>query len=602
LRVSSGRRTRAGRGRIIRIAGGAAVVYCALTGLPRDAAARDSFDFDYPEQAWTRLGTFEAHTLSEADKAFNDKKYREALTRYDAFIAQFMDSPALPYALMRKGRSLQHDNKRFEALREYAEVLDYFPDSVLFAAAAQYYTGQVHWDNGSVEPAMRAWARMVQDADYSQHRLAAHALLALGDNLSRQERFPEAVRYYQQTMEHFRTDRPVREHAIPRVLTHYTRRQPDEGRLREFYQLAGTFHPHRPAQVPDELDEDRDYWGAVIRAVNDNGRFGDDEVRARSRFYAYWAGRLGTRFENWDHYRITLANWQLAADGDRAQWFARMDRQFDAFQEEGDFERIIRWIRIYRDFPEKQDDYYRKFRFEAMTGGQMTDLTRALYESERPDMARNLLERMPYADMSDQAIENLARQVVERFDSHRFDVVCLRMADPDRAKAVLLEFYYRGRQHRHISLSDQQRANCLPLAREMTGNPERARRAWWIKAEFLFFDSEWRAAIAAYRTSDNPTASLFRIAQCFERLDDRERAVQQLAEIETFFPDDAPRAVKEIANVYQRAGDNERQAAALRRVMDRYPQSVQSRNAHVRLQRLSADGVIARIGGGVDAE
>ncbi len=571
-----------------------------LVVLPVVATARDrdQYEVQYPEAGWTRLGTFEAHSLSLADKAFKDRKYREAITLYDAFIAQFMDSAALPYALMRKGRSLQHDGKRFEALREYAEVLDYFPNNATFAGAALYYTGQVHWENGAIEPAMRAWAQMAQDQDYRRHRLAAYALNALGDNLMRQERYREAVHYYRQVMDDFKTDRPAREHVIPRVITHLVRRQPDEGELRAFYRQAGAFHPHRPAEVPEDLESDRDYWSAVIRAVNDNRSFGDDAETERRRFFSYWAARLDGRFESWDHYRIALADYRLQADGNLEQWFERLDRQFEAHQETDDFDRVTRWISLYRNHRDKLDAYYRNYRFEAMAPAQVVALMRILYEAEHTDMARNLISRLRYDDMTDREIHDLCRQVIEHYDRDRFDEVCLRMTDNAYAKSVLLEFYYRIRQHHHLSLNARQQANCLPLAEEVAGLEQYAQRGWWIKGEFLFMDRKWEEAISAYRTADNPTANLFRIAQCHERLQAIERAVQQLTEIENFFPRDASRAAYEVAEVYRRASDAARQVASLRRVMSRYPDSRESRDAHVALQRLD----VSQIGGGVDAQ
>ena len=84
----------------------------------------------YPSEKFKLLDTFEAHVLNKADKVFGLKKFRLAAKSYDSVILEFPKSKAIPYALLRKGRCLQLDNKRFDAIKEYREVLDYFPETV----------------------------------------------------------------------------------------------------------------------------------------------------------------------------------------------------------------------------------------------------------------------------------------------------------------------------------------------------------------------------------------------------------------------------------------------------------------------------------------
>ena len=60
-----------------------------------------------------------------------------------------------------------------KAIDEYEEVLDYFPNVINYASAALYRIGQCHWKNGDIKKAMKAWAEMANDKDYSRHPLAA---------------------------------------------------------------------------------------------------------------------------------------------------------------------------------------------------------------------------------------------------------------------------------------------------------------------------------------------------------------------------------------------------------------------------------------------
>ncbi|NBU11794.1 MAG: hypothetical protein EBS84_22820, partial [Proteobacteria bacterium] len=48
---------------------------------------------------------------------------------------------ATSYAILRKGRSLQLLDKRFEAIKIYQEVLDFFPNDIKYAAPALYLIG-----------------------------------------------------------------------------------------------------------------------------------------------------------------------------------------------------------------------------------------------------------------------------------------------------------------------------------------------------------------------------------------------------------------------------------------------------------------------------
>src|SRR5262245_44152694 len=184
------------------------------------------------DEEFAKLDTFEAHTLGKADKVFNERNYKQAGAEYDSFLLEFSKSPATPYALLRKARCLHYDGKRYEAIKEYTEVLDYFPNEIKFAGAALYYTGLAHWENGEIEKAMKAWAEMAEDKDYSKHPLAASAINALADNLVKQEKADKAVQYYQQVAIDFRDANPEAARlAINRAMP-YLMRGTDEAKVR----------------------------------------------------------------------------------------------------------------------------------------------------------------------------------------------------------------------------------------------------------------------------------------------------------------------------------------------------------------------------------
>jgi len=330
-----------------------------------------------------KLDAFEAHSIGTADKVFgnsansansgaslrlavrnrdgcttsvsvNSAAYRRAAAEYESFIQEFPRSKAIPYALVRKARCLHLEGKRYEAIKRYGEVLDLFANSATvpkYAAAALFFTGLCHWENGDDDKAVQAWTRLADDEGYSKEPLAAWALNRLADffvNSAATGRPDKAAGYYQQVAANFRRSNPqAANYAIAQIVTHYVHAKPDEPALRAFYQKVGGFGPvpmktRRPPEggTPNEdvfangVEESRPYWQAVRMAVHQNGRFPETEAELRARYYTYWAGVLrgagvppasvelagkmpaphSGRFPDWDDYQIDAAYFQLMAD------------------------------------------------------------------------------------------------------------------------------------------------------------------------------------------------------------------------------------------------------------------------------------------------
>jgi len=533
-----------------------------------------------------RLDTFEAHTLSQADVTFGKSEYREALKEYHAFMVEFPKSKLAPYAILRKGRCLHLDDKRYQAVREYEEVLDYFPNSIKYAAAALYYTGQAHAQNGELDKAMMAWAEMAQDEDYRTHYLAAFAINSLAGNLMKQEKVVDAVRYYDQVCEDFKgVNRDARWSAIGNVIYHHVRRRANEKKLRDFYVRAGTFE-HAARKAPDDLDKDRLYWQRVYERVWSYGSFNNLQADAKKKYYKYWADRIEGRFPEWDTYQIHVANMRYAHEEDRTKWGARLDAQFEKYQKEGDWNRIMEWIKLYKGFPQKVDQYFRKITVDKMTNAEIQRLAFLFYDQVRnKELGRNLVGRLRYDEMKDSEHAGLARALWNR-DSVLVEPTCARMEDVEWGKKEVLDFFYWARVHCHACITTAQKKRSIPLAEELTKVDRYAKSAWWIKAEFLRFDGKYEDAIAAYRMADNPSRNLWMIVECFLALRKPKAAIVQLKEIEAFFKSESARAALRIAYVYRDAGDKEKYVSSLRAVLKKYPESGQSSTAHQELEAM----------------
>ena len=531
---------------------------------------------------FAKLDSFESVVLRKADKTFAAKEYRSAAAAYDSFLQQYPRSKVTPYALLRKGRCLQLDNKRFDAIKVYKEVLDYFPNVVAYAGAALYYIGDCNRLNGDIREAMKAWTEMAKDADYRKHILAADAINQLADNLVRQEQWKDAASFYLQVGVDFRrSNREAAWTAIEQMLRCLVRLQPDERTLRAAYDKLETFE--RDPQAGDE----RNYWRRIMEAIARFGDFAEADKSNRRNYYQYWAKAMEGKYPDWDDFQINLARYLLEYEGDEKKWMERLDKQFDRYQKAGDYDRAIKWIGVYASHRPKVGEYYAKLAFDKMKNAQILSLIYVLYEKTIDvAMARSVIGKLKGDQMSDDAWESLARWIWER-DEEGVIVACNSMKDTDRGKMTLVRFYYHKRQ------ADKG----LKLVDDVARVPLYAKEAYWMKGQFLQWKRRCQEAISAYRLCDNPPTTIFAIAECLLLDGKRDQAIENLREIENFFEKEAPEAGLRIAYAYRDTGARKQFIAALRGVMKKYPKSGQSNQSHLELEKMGIP-----IGGAVDAE
>jgi len=548
----------------------------AVAGAQEDSLTADDF---------SKLDTFESVLLSKADKVYGANEYRQATAAYDGFVLQYPKSVATPYALLRKGRSLQLDNKRNDAIKVYNEILDYFPNAVAYAGAALYYIGDCHWKNSDAKEAMKAWAEMAKDSDYSKHLLAARAINQLADNLVRQEKWSEAAPYYLQVAVDFRRANPeATRAAIEKMSQYYIRERPDAAGLRAAYDKTETF------EWNPQAGSDSNFWSRTIESIDRLGVFNEADRSNRDRYYQYWAQAMEGKFPEWDDYQAAAARFRLTVDGDEAKWMARLDKQFSQYQKDGDYARVVRWIGYYASRKPKLEEYYAKLSFEKMTGEQIVGLIGVFYTrcpATSYPLARNAIDKLKPGAVSDDTRENIVRGWMWGRDEEGMRLTSAGMKDVDRGKMLLLRYYRDARQ------SDKG----LALVDDLARNPAYAKEALYAKGLFLQWKNKWAEAIAAYRLSDSPPDSSFRIAECLMADGKRDSAIATLREIENFFKAAAPEAALRIAYAYRDTGESKMFIAALRAVLKKYPGSAQSNTAHLELEQLGV-----KTGGGVDAE
>lgn len=563
-----------------------AIVFC----LAQFPDARAEAEVTLTDKEFKDLDQFEAFALQKADKAFlsEKKEFKQAAAEYDAFALDNPRSKALPYALLRKARCIQLSHKRNAAVKAYQEVIDFFPENVTFAGAALYYIGQCWWEDGEPDKALKSWAQMAEHPKYRTHYLAATALNMLAENMLKQEQTARAIEYFKQVAIDFRTANPdSARHAMwNQVIPYYIRTSPDEPKLRDFYVKVQTFEQD-PRKPKADADEDKVYWTRIREYIQKHSQFTDVQADQRRQFFAYWAQQMLNKFPEWDDFQIDAAIFQRAADGNDAAFAQRIDAQFSKYQKDGDYARIVKWIHVYADNKAKRMEYFSKLDFAKMPVLLIHHLMTDLYDNAKdPVLGKSVFGQLRLGEMPDAEKTNLARHMWQR-DGDLVKVIAQSYKEQNVGQMELLRYYHWR----------QDGPNGLPLCDQLKGIPEFTKEVLWKKAEFHHWKEQWNDAITAYRESDSPPQSLFRISECYIRMGKMDPALEQLRQIDNFFQDHGSEAYLRIAHIYRDAKMKEKYEAALRVIMKKYPKSVQSSDAHQELEKMGA-----KIGGGVDAE
>jgi len=538
----------------------------------------DHLEIHYPDADFGKLDTFEAHSLSKADKAYNAKNYKQAHALYQSFTLEFGKSKATPFALLRIGRCRHKLGKRHKAVAEYQEVLDYFPNRVNYAAAALYYQGLCFWQNGEEAKAMAKWAKMAKDAEYAKHQLAAPALNQLAAGLVKQDQADKAAGYYEKVAVNFRrTNYRAALHAMEQAIHYHVRTNPSEAGLLDFYRRVQTFHHWRARKVTDDPVKSRDYWSSVRSYIRRYGKFTNTEGPLRETYYRYWADQMEGKFPEWDDFRIDLADFRLAHEKDTAKWFLRMDKQFAAYQKPGDNGRAVKWIGRYARHKSKVKEYYAKLTFPKMANGQIVTLMQYMFDRVKDeDLGRNVFGRLRLKEMKDSERASLAKYLWTK-DEDLVKRVCASMVDRDLGRMSLLRYF------RHKEDAKQG----VPLAEALSSSAQFAAEALWIKAELLQKSGQYKKAIAAYQACDNPPDNIWRIAECYASLKQLKPAVRELRQVESFFRQRyGSQAAYRIAHLYRRFKLKKQHVAELRAILQKYPKSRESSAAHVELENM----------------
>jgi TolA-binding protein len=557
-----------------------------------------------------RLDIFEDRAISKADAAFARGEYAQAGKAYGTFIEKFPDSSVAAYALLRKARCADLDDKRAEAIEDYKTVVERFPKVVKYAVPALSSLAECYAKDGADDEAMKVWQTLADSADYSKSPAAAEAIIKLAETLSGQGKHDDALKYYVRVAVSSQgADDEFAQQAIKNIVRQHVRTAPDEAKLREIYVKI------RPAEDSDVTDPGQSpaYWSWVAEAVSEHGTFGWSEREAGKKYFENWIGILDGKYPDSDDFQIALANLQYKADRDRAKLAERLDGQFQKHHKKGDWKRVLKWIRAYRgnwtktreyaamlDFEtagidgvrqmlevlnEQQESYlakssFQKFcenlPFEKLSNDDIRKLILLAHETlNDSSTAKNLAGKLHLDKMTEEQKLQLAREFLE-LDGSIAQPIYDGLQDQGAAKLELFEHYCAsGDSYKAIALAD-----------ELAKLDKYAATIREKKAELLVAGRRYTEAIAAYTEAGNPPANLWKIVDCYVALEEPDKAIEKLREIEAGFKDEAAKAAYRIACLYRDAEEKQKQIPALRDVIEKYPGSDEAREAKKELDDL----------------
>lgn len=582
------------------------------------SAERAGEEILYPGKDFAKLDTFEGLKLEDADKLYIKKDYKGAYASYKSFTFEFTKSPALAYALLRMGRCLHQLDKRHAAIKAYQDVVDYFPDDVRSAAAALYYQGVCHQQNGDTAKQTAVWARMVKDDGYVAMPNSGTALAFLAGAMDKLEKFEEATEYRWRTAVNFAQSNPrAAKEARNAVIYHYACRRPNHDKLKEFFTATGAF-ADRDGKG-ENPQEDTRYW----RTALDYALRAPDE--SKENVCRYWAGKFGKLFPQNDGLRIRLFDVQRVYEKDNEAWAAKMEKQFKL--QPASLGRVADWIRHFNWKPtlelafamkhggplvaaakpkertqvmermrRNRDKFYAKWVQPTVNSMNKDEKIWLMNRLRHPcglhNEAQAVMRTVPIQGMTDEELRSMGMFAANYLPEE--DVLRYFAKIKDKLYAAKTRFdYYMSKSHRNRPFQEKALAEIPALKK----SPKYASGLDWTAAELLHRLGRYDEAIKGYRAANRQPDSTWKITDCLVAMKQYAQAIKTVQDLESVKSTQAAACFK-IADIYRMSGDKGKEVQQLRLVLKRYPKSGESSEAHNRLESYG----VALIGGEAEAE
>lgn len=481
-----------------------------------------------PAERYKQLSVFERAQYDKAATFFKGNDPRAAAAEFEKFKVQFQDSASvstIAYVNFMYGYCLYLAKDRNAAIKAFTEVLDYFKNEIEDAAAALFFKGLAHLDNGDTRKGLECMRQMADDAEYRYHPLAAGALRRLAQNYWKQKQADVAVKYWKQ------------------VCADFWQANPEETR-------------EARNSVTSVYLQQGDYAAYENWLVNDGNR----ENLQHRRWVAVQAVDVANGVFDYNNYG-PLKKEQHQKDA-RAfyAWFKTQKPWFEKANDLWTFyDKSVNFL-VHRLSDKKERD---------QTVGEISAFIKAVRDNAKDDNARNdahnklawFVDRL--CEMGDWVqAENCAASITDPpYATYKSYEILGRRQKWAEGIAKLQEIDKSASQY-WVGRAKEERAR---VYREHTG--------------------EYEKAIKLYQEIDKPPGTLWCIQDAYKRWGKLKEALTQLTEIENSFPDQAATAAWRKVQYIEEAGDKTAVVAGCRRILKLYKTAGEASAAHQLLEK-----------------
>ena len=507
----------------------AALLVCRSSGAeerPRRRAAQ--WNWILPAERYKALSVFERAQYDKAAAFFKNNDFRASAAEFEKFKVQFQDSASsssLAYVNFMHGYCLLQAKDRNAAIKVFTEVLDYFKNETEDAAAALFFKGVAHLENGDLRKGLQCMQQMADDEQYRYHPLAAGALRRLAENSWKNNQLEAALRCWKQVCADFGQSNPQEAQEARNAVTAYYLRLGD---------FAGYENWICGGDGRENVQHRR--WVAltaveVAMPVFDFNNYGqarkEEHAKAAKAFFAWYKAQKSW-FEKardlWTYY-------------DKGIQFL-VHRLGDKKERDEMADEMAIYIKSLRDSAKddnQRNDAHHKLSWLVDRLCEMGDWIRA-------QLCADTISDAPYAGFK--TAEILGRR-------QKWPEAVAKLQDVEKTDSP----YWSGR-------AKEERAR---IYKDVTG--------------------EYEKAIKLYQEIDKPPGTIWSIQDCYKRWGKLKEALATLTEIENSFPDQAAAAAWRKVQYLEEAQDKTAVIAGCRRILKAYKASPEASAAHQLLEK-----------------
>ena len=625
-----------------------AVVACALVSLavtpasgagrnPRRHRGRGDNEKYITVEAYKGMTVFERAAYDKALKLHRQGQYRTAAGQFHKFVLQFEDSTAMAYEMLMEARCLHKDNKRVTSIKKYTEILDYFPESPSVAAPALYFRGVAKLDNGDKLQGFRDYRLMVENKAYVKHPLGIPAIMDLGDYYYENQKQAQAVKHWMDLLGRD-IHKNIRKDLLEKIVHWHVTTANFPAYLRFRLQKSDIAEPKTfPAQlvVINEMmlavdAENAELAGKAYKFLQSkkslysstkcllsggpSGKYSrgyyelalrvakplDSSVFDRLAAQAIAAMSGLTRGDE-RYYQVgcALATLIGGTSGDKInnEMVALLNKEKDlaryvnlacriADEARGPTRDILHKAIITRTNAEPDDKVHLKVTMPLNKAGKLMEA----------DEEGKLSETKAFKPMAMQILGRISRQPAGKPRDDLLVRYIPGWSGYEGGYKLLPRIGNVKRQYTlHIQmLNFEQKWTKLPdvmdeFEKKTPNTPDGIQTKNWIRRQraTLYHHRlrRYEEAIKLYHAINQPPWTLWNIQDCYGRLGQWKQQLQMLSEIETSFPNQAPRAAQNIVVVYKRQKMHKQAIAKCRAMMKIHKRHNVSSWAHQELEK-----------------